>query len=79
MIRGIFSLAGLLMILLLAVRLLQGAISVEDMAIRGLVIVACIGIIDKVIAPIVAAAIRALSVGDDEPSSAVGTPGDSSA
>lgn len=78
MIRGIFSLAGLLMILLLAVRLLQGAISVEDMAVRGLVIVVCIGIIDKVIAPIVAAAIRALSVGDDEPSP-VGTSGDSSA
>ena len=79
MIRGIFSLAGLVMILLLAVRLMQGAISVEDMAIRGLVIVTCIGIIDKVIAPIVAAAISALSVGADDSPTAVGTTGDTSA
>lgn len=79
MIRGVFSLAGLVMILLLAVRLLQGAISVEDMAIRGLVIVICIGVIDKVIVPIVAAAIRALSIDADEATPAVGASGDKTA
>jgi len=79
MIRGVFSLAGLVMILLLLIRLLQGAISVEDVAIRGLVIVVCIGVIDKVIVPLAAAAIRALSVGENDSPPAVRTPGDNTA
>lgn len=79
MIRGLFSLAGLVMILLLLVRLLQGAISVEDVAVRGLVIVVCIGVIDKVIVPLVAAALRVLSVGDHDSPPAVRAPGDNAA
>ncbi len=79
MIRGVFSLAGLVMILLLLIRLLQGAISVEDVALRGLVIVVCIGLIDHVIVPLAAAAIRALSVGEDESPTAVPSPSDNAA
>ena len=79
MIRGVFSLAGLVMILLLLIRLIQGAISVEDVALRGLVIVVCIGFIDQVIVPLAAAAIRALSVGEGDSPPAVRSPGDNAA
>ena len=65
MIRGVFSLAGLVILCILLIRLMQGQIGLEDLALRGLVIVVCIAVIDKIAVPLVSAAIRATSVGDD--------------
>lgn len=65
MIRGVFSVAGAVILLVLLVRMIQGDMSVMDVAIRGLVIVLCISVVDKVIAPAMAAAIRGLGPDDE--------------
>ena len=77
MIRGVFRLAGLVILSLLLVRLLRGQIGVEDVAIRGLVIVVCIAAIDKVVVPVASAAIRALSLSDEDSSPVASSRGDS--
>jgi len=66
MIRGVFSAVGATIIALLLVRVIMGSMSLVDVAIRGLVIVVVISFIDKVIAPLVGAAIRGLNVALDE-------------
>lgn len=75
MIRGVFSIAGLVIILMLLLRSLQGEISLADVAVRGLVIVVCIGVIDKLVVPIVAAALRATNPEDPTAPSAPAAPG----
>ncbi len=58
MIRGAFSVAGAIILLVLLVRVIQGDMSLTDVAVRGLVIVMCISVVDKVLAPTLAAALR---------------------
>lgn len=61
MIRGIFSAVGAIILGTLLIRVVQGAMSLSDVAVRGLVIVVVISLIDKVIAPLVGAALRGLN------------------
>ena len=79
MIRGVFSLAGLAIISMLLLRFMQGEISLEDLAIRGLVIVVCIAVIDTIAVPLVSAAIRAVSVADPSEPTPRPTPTDGAA
>ena len=64
MIRGTFSVAGAIILLVLLVRVVQGDMSLTDVAVRGIVIVMCISVVDKVLAPTVGAALR--NLGPDE-------------
>lgn len=66
MIRGVFSIAGLGILLVLLVRAALGQVSLTDVAIRGLVIVVCIAVVDKVIVPLIAAGLRATAVEIDD-------------
>lgn len=65
MIRGIFSAAGAVILATLLVRVVQGKMSLMDVAVRGLVIVLVISLIDKVIAPMVGAGLRGLNVASE--------------
>lgn len=62
MIRGVFSIAGLGILVVLLVRAALGQVSLVDVAVRGLVIVVCIAVVDKVIVPVIAAGLRATAV-----------------
>jgi hypothetical protein len=66
MIRGIFSAAGAVIVAVMLIRVVQGEMSLVDVSLRGLVIVLVISAIDKVIAPMVGAALRGLNVISDE-------------
>jgi hypothetical protein len=66
MIRGTFSVFGAVVLLVLLIRMIQGDMSVTDVAVRGLVIVMCISLVDKVVAPAVGAAMRNLGP-EEEP------------
>ena len=66
MIRGIFSAVGAVILPTLLLRVIQGQMSLTDVAVRGLVIVVVISFIDKVIAPMVGAAIRGVAVESDD-------------
>lgn len=65
MIRGVFSVAGAVILLVLLVRMIQGDMSLMDVSVRGLVIVMCISVVDKVVAPAMAAALRGLGPDDE--------------
>lgn len=66
MIRGIFSAVGAVILATLLLRVVRGSMSLMDVAIRGLVIVLVISLIDKVIAPMVGAGLRGLDVATDQ-------------
>jgi hypothetical protein len=66
MIRGVFSMVGLVIILVLLIRTLQGEMSLEDVAVRGLVIVVCIAVIDRLIVPLIGMAINATGVENEQ-------------
>jgi hypothetical protein len=68
MIRGIFSAAGAVILATLLLRVVQGSMSLMDVALRGLVIVLVISLIDRVIAPMVGAGLRGLNVAIDDDS-----------
>ncbi len=71
MIRGVLSLVGMGILFVLLVRTVQGQMGLTDVAVRGLVIVVVIAIVDKLVVPLAAFALRTLSVGteaDEEPS-----------
>ncbi len=53
------------MLATLLVRVVQGKMSLMDVALRGLVIILVISVIDKVIAPMVGAGLRGLNVASD--------------
>lgn len=74
MIRGIFSAAGAVILATLLLRVIQGQMSLIDVAVRGLVIVVVISVVDKVISPMVGAALRGVAVKSDneEPRDLVG-------
>lgn len=65
MIRGVFSAAGAVILATLLLRVVQGSMSLMDVAVRGLVIVLVISLIDKVIAPMVGAGLRGLNVASE--------------
>lgn len=62
MIRGVFSVAGAILLAVLLLRVVQGQMSLIDVAARGLVIVLAISLVDKVIAPTVGALLRGIGV-----------------
>lgn len=72
MIRGVFSAVGAMILAVLLLRVVQGSMSLMDVAVRGLVIVLVISLIDKVVAPLVGAAIRGLDVAADDESDEAG-------
>lgn len=58
MIRGVFSVAGAGILLVLLYRFLQGQMTIGDVASRAVVIALCISLVDKVVAPAIEAALR---------------------
>ena len=62
MIRGAFSVIGAVILGVLLVRVVQGEMRLIDVAVRGLVIVVVISLIDKVIVPMVGAALNGVGV-----------------
>lgn len=78
MIRGIFSAVGAVILATLLVRVVRGSMSLTDVAIRGLVIILVISVIDKVIAPMVGAGLRGLNAQGDSPTTGESGPVDSS-
>lgn len=77
MIRGIFSAVGAVILATLLIRVVRGSMSLTDVAIRGLVIILVISVIDKVIAPMVGAGLRGLNAQDDSPTHRENGPVDS--
>ena len=65
MIRGVFSLVGMGILFVLLVRTVQGEIGLADVAVRGLVIVVAIAVVDKLIVPLVAFGLRSITVSGD--------------
>lgn len=75
MIRGVFSVAGAVLLAVLLLRVVQGQMSLIDVAARGLVIVLAISLVDKVIAPTVGALLRGIGVmSEDESTEQVSNP-----
>lgn len=75
MIRGVFSVAGAVILGVLLVRVVLGQMSLADVATRGLVVVLVISVIDKVIAPMVGAALRGVGLTkNDESKGSVSPP-----
>lgn len=68
MIRGVFSAVGAVILATLLVGVVRGTMSLMDVAVRGLVIILVISVIDKVIAPMVGAGLRGLNVANDDTS-----------
>jgi Mn2+/Fe2+ NRAMP family transporter len=64
-IRGVLSITGAIILVVLLFRVIQGDMSLMDVAVRGLVIVLCISVVDKVLAPTIGAALRGMKVDDD--------------
>jgi len=62
MIRGTFSVIGAVILGVLLIRVVQGEMRLIDVAVRGLVIVVVISMIDKVIVPMVGAALNGVGV-----------------
>jgi hypothetical protein len=62
MIRGTFSVFGAVILGVLLIRVVQGEMRLIDVAVRGLVIVVVISMIDKVIVPMVGAALNGVGV-----------------
>ena len=62
MIRGTFSVFGAVILSVLLIRVVQGEMRLIDVAVRGLVIVVVISMIDKVIVPMVGAALIGVGV-----------------
>ena len=62
MIRGTFSVFGAVILSVLLIRVVQGEMRLIDVAVRGLVIVVAISMIDKVIVPMVGAALNGVGV-----------------
>ncbi len=77
MIRGIFSAVGAVILATLLIRVVRGSMSLTDVAIRGLVIVLVISVIDKVIAPMVGAGLRGLNAESNRPTEGDNGPVDS--
>jgi hypothetical protein len=69
MIRGTFSVLGAVILGVLLIRVVQGEMRLIDVAVRGLVIVVVISLIDKVVAPMVGAALNGVSVRPESKSS----------
>lgn len=77
MIRGVFSAVGAVILATLLVRVVRGSMSLTDVAIRGLVIILVISVIDKVIAPMVGAGLRGLNAQSESPTTRESGPVDS--
>jgi multisubunit Na+/H+ antiporter MnhG subunit len=69
MIRGTFSVLGAVILGVLLIRVVQGEMRLIDVAVRGLVIVVVISLIDKVVAPMVGAALNGVGVRPESKSS----------